>query len=81
MTLSRPERHELRQIARDVGMNLGDADLEFFLPIIDANLGAYDRVAAFPVPRDVYAIRVRPALIRPPAVRKTRTAPGMCAPR
>lgn len=67
MMLRRPERHELREIARGLGMNLGDADIEFFLPIIDASLRAYDRVAAFPVPRDV---------IRYPRTPGTHPAPG-----
>ena len=48
MTVRRPNLEQLRSVAEDLGMHMGDAELKSYNELLQGNFAAYEAVDAMP---------------------------------
>ena len=75
MAVRRPTLDQLRSVAEDLGMHMGDEELKSYDALMQANYAAYDAVDAMADYVPAVNIRARPAIDR--RGRRTSTTLGM----
>ena len=52
MTIPRPNRDQLRAVARDLGISLSDVDAQSYIGLMEASLASYEALEAMPSIKD-----------------------------